>query len=195
MAKDTTNRGAQAAAPPARDRFDADLETLRAAKQIMEDWGYGTHDIETLIDVIEDGLPEYRKAAAAGFADDAVFDPEEIGPCYFVAAGSELYRLKARTERAAIREARAGKWCPEWPPEHQTVDVVDAEYETVAARIAVEPDTPSRPEYWSDADGSHWCDQCIEKVPFGVIGRERKAPGPDENWSCQRCGEPLVQGS
>ena len=48
--------------------------------------------------------------------------------------------------------------------------------------------------YWTDADdGSHWCDQCISKVPFGVIGRERKAPGPGENWSCQRCAAPLVE--
>ena len=50
--------------------------------------------------------------------------------------------------------------------------------------------------YWTDAeDGSHWCDKCIEKEPFGVIGRERKAPGPDESWWCRRCAEKLEAAS
>ena len=44
-------------------RIEADIETLKAAKQIMEDWDYGTHNLETLIDVLEDGLPEHRIAA------------------------------------------------------------------------------------------------------------------------------------
>ena len=65
--------------PPAAARgIVADLETLKAAKQIMQDWDYGTHDITTLIDVIEDGLPDHLADIRGDQHADAADDPAHV---------------------------------------------------------------------------------------------------------------------
>ena len=65
-------------APAAARGIVADLETLKAAKQIMQDWDYGTHDITTLIAVIEDDLPDHLADIAGDRPADAGDDPAHV---------------------------------------------------------------------------------------------------------------------
>lgn len=90
-------------APAAAAGIAADLATLKAAKVIMDEWDYGTHDITTLIDVIEDGLPDHLadhagdESASTPFveedtrypANDADADPVDDDPAH-VAEGDRV---------------------------------------------------------------------------------------------------------
>ena len=47
-------------------------------------------------------------------------------------------------------------------------------------------------EYWSDANGLHYCDQCMERQPLGATdGLTREAPQPGQDWWCHTCSARL----
>ena len=46
--------------------------------------------------------------------------------------------------------------------------------------------------YWSDANGLHYCDQCMERQPLGATdGLTREAPQPGDGWWCHTCSARL----
>ncbi len=56
---------------------------------------------------------------------------------YIETSDGEKHRLRARGLAEAIKEAASGSWCPEWPPDDQTVDVSNCCGDTVAECIDV----------------------------------------------------------
>jgi len=47
-------------------------------------------------------------------------------------------------------------------------------------------------EYWSDANGLRYCDQCMERQPLGATdGLTREAPQPGAEWWCHTCSARL----
>ena len=63
---------------PAVGGIEGDLETLKAAKQIMQEWDYSTDAIDTLIDVIDDGLLDHKADIRAEVGDAGAPAPDRL---------------------------------------------------------------------------------------------------------------------